>query len=45
MNSKKTALHFAVNEGYYQMTEFLIGKGSKIDARDKLLRTPLHLAC
>ena len=27
------------------MCEFLLNKGAKIDARDKLLRTPLHLAC
>jgi ankyrin repeat protein len=27
------------------MVEFLLHKGSRVDARDKLLRTPLHLAC
>ena len=27
------------------MIEYLINKGARIDARDKLLRTPLHLAC
>lgn len=27
------------------MVEFLLNKGAKIDYRDKLLRTPLHLAC
>lgn len=26
------------------MVEFLLHKGSRVDARDKLLRTPLHLA-
>lgn len=28
-----------------QMCEFLLHKGARVDARDKLLRTPLHLAC
>ena len=27
------------------MVEFLLNKGAKVDGRDKLLRTPLHLAC
>lgn len=27
------------------MCEFLLHKGARVDARDKLLRTPLHLAC
>jgi ankyrin repeat protein len=27
------------------MVEFLLNKGAKVDSRDKLLRTPLHLAC
>jgi hypothetical protein len=43
--SKKSPLHIAANEGHQQMCEFLINKGSKIDARDKMLRTALHLAC
>jgi len=43
-NSKKSPLHIAAGEGHLQMSEFLLHKGSKIDARDKLLRTPLHLA-
>lgn len=43
--SKKSALHVAAAEGHTQMCEFLLGKGARVDARDKLLRTPLHLAC
>lgn len=43
-NSKKSPLHIAAGEGHLQMCEFLLHKGSKIDARDKLLRTALHLA-
>jgi ankyrin repeat protein len=27
------------------MVEFLLNKGAKVDARDRLLRTPLHNAC
>ena len=27
------------------MVEYLILKGAKVDARDKLLKTPLHIAC
>jgi len=27
------------------MVEYLLNKGSKVDTRDRLLRTPLHLAC
>jgi ankyrin repeat protein len=27
------------------MVEFLLNKGTKVDGRDRLLRTPLHLAC
>ena len=27
------------------MVEYLLNKGAKVDTRDKLLRTPLHLAC
>ena len=43
--SKKSALHMAAGEGHTQLCEFLINKGAKVDARDKMLRTPLHLAC
>lgn len=44
-NSKKSPLHIAASEGNIMMCEFLLHKGAKVDARDKLLRTPLHLAC
>jgi ankyrin repeat protein len=27
------------------MASYLIGKGAAIDGRDRLLKTPLHLAC
>jgi len=27
------------------MVEYLLNKGAKVDARDKGLKTPLHLAC
>jgi ankyrin repeat protein len=27
------------------MVEYLLNKGSCVDTRDRLLRTPLHLAC
>ena len=43
--SKKSALHVAAAEGHTQLCEFLLNKGARVDARDKLLRTPLHLAC
>jgi ankyrin repeat protein len=41
----KTGLHYAVEEGQMQMVELLLSRGSKVDSRDRLLRTPLHLAC
>lgn len=44
-SSHKTGLHFAVEEGQTQVVEYLLKKGAKVDARDKLLRTPLHIAC
>jgi ankyrin repeat protein len=42
--SKKTALHFASEEGHALMVSFLLNKGARVDSRDKLLRIPLHLA-
>lgn len=43
--TKKSALHIAAHEGHMQMVEFLLNKGARIDSRDKLLRTPLAMAC
>ena len=41
----RSGLHFAVENGHHAMVTHLLGKGAKVDARDRLLRTPLHLAC
>ncbi len=41
----KSGLHFAVEECHPQMVEYLLLKGAKVDARDKMLKTPLHIAC
>ena len=38
-------MHFAVEGCHPQLTEYLINKGAKVDARDKMLKTPLHIAC
>ena len=43
--NNKTGLHYAVEEGQVQVIEYLLKKGARVDSRDKLLRTPLHLAC
>lgn len=43
--SKKSALHFASKFGFEKLVEFFINKGANLDARDKLLKTPLHYAC
>jgi len=43
--SGRTALHFAVEGGHTTMVEYLLNKGALVDARDKLLRTPLHISC
>ena len=44
-HSNKTGLHYAVEECHPQLTEYLLNKGAKVDARDKMLKTPLHIAC
>ena len=41
----KSGLHYAVEECHPQLVEYLINKGAKVDARDKMLKTPLHIAC
>jgi ankyrin repeat protein len=39
-----TLLHLAVSNPTEAVTEFLIERGADVDAIDKHLRTPLHLA-
>ena len=41
----KTGLHYAVEEDQEQTVKYLLERGAKIDARDKQLRTPIHIAC
>ena len=43
--SGRTSLHYDVDIVHTQMVEYLLNKGAAVDARDKLLRTPLHLSC
>lgn len=43
--NKRTALHIAAKNGHLNLVEFLIHKLAPVDARDKLLKTPLHYAC
>ena len=38
-------MHYAVEECHPQLVEFLINKGAKVDARDKMLKTPIQIAC
>ena len=33
-----------MEEGHVQVVEFLLNKGAKVDARDKSLRSALHIA-
>lgn len=40
----KTLLHIAAQRGHAEIVEFLMGRGANADARDRLGRTPLHLA-
>lgn len=40
-----TSLHFAANEGKYEIVELLIRNGANIDAQSSSLRTPLHVSC
>lgn len=42
---RKSGLHFAVEECHPHLVEFLLLKNAKVDARDKMLKTPLHIAC
>ena len=43
--SKRSPLHLATKYGHLHLVEFLLNKGANIEARDKLLKTPLHYAC
>lgn len=44
LDNNKTFLHYAVYRGKKDIVELLIQSGSKVDAKDKKLRTPLHYA-
>ena len=44
-NNKKSLLHVAAKVGNVNMLLFLLSKKFDVHARDKFLRTPLHLAC
>ena len=48
-SNRKTCLHIVIEElepdVAFRMVEFLVGKGARVDVKDKLLRTPLHIAC
>lgn len=39
-----TPLHVASNEGHVDLIELFVEYGSKIDARSRNFRTPLHIA-
>lgn len=43
--SKKSCLHIAAKFGLDTMIEFCLNRGVAVDARDKLLKTPLMYAC
>lgn len=43
--SKRSPLHIAAKGGYMHLIELFLNKGADIEARDKLLKTPLHYAC
>ena len=38
-------MHIAAKFGFESLVEFFINKDANFDARDKLLKTPLHYAC
>ena len=42
--SKDTALHIAASRGHLEASKVLISSGAKVDAKNKLLKTPLNLA-
>lgn len=41
---KKSPLHHAAREGHITVSEYLIGKGFRVNARDRTLKTPMHYA-
>jgi ankyrin repeat protein len=42
---KRTPLHYACRNGNAEIAKFLIGKGAKVNAKDRDGGTPLHDAC
>jgi len=43
--NKKTPLHVATFAGHFDVVSYLIAEGFNVNARDKLLKTPLIYAC
>lgn len=43
--SKRSPLHIAAKCGHLYLVEQFLNKGANHEARDKLLKTPLHYAC
>lgn len=43
--TKKSALHIAAKFGFEALVEFFLNREANVDARDKLLKTPLMYAC
>ena len=43
--SKRSPLHVACKHGHCALVEYFLERGADVDARDRLLKTPLHYAC
>jgi ankyrin repeat protein len=39
-----TALHFAVNEGYEEIVDFLIKNHANVESKTSFSRRPIHIA-